>query len=1108
MILLEKLLLFNWHLIFHQVINFKQINFITGDNGAGKSTIIDAMQVVLLGQTKEGVGFFNKAANVKSHRTLESYLRGKITENDDRSEYIHTRDVSNYIIMQYHDDKKNATFCLGVVFNTYAAGDFDHAFFYLKSELPEHHFIINNKPLNISGFKAFMNNKFKGKHTIFKTDTEYREMVISLLGVIPSKFFSLMKKAVPFSPIMDMEKFITEHVCTVSNEIDTYEMQQSFRTYQELGQQLQIVRAQIEALQNIEAAFQNLCSIRELLHMQEFMRHRINLQIHFEKLARIKTAIDKNQSQQKEVAQMISTRKTELSISQSELNELNRQLGAMDILRQTDEIARQLAAVQKQIEDRQQELARLNSLMLDMYSQWQAIIVKTESIIPGDYQATLENLELLSLDSGLITEEILIQLRNELRQLEEEIQSLRYDWQAEERNLKNQQNTLETEINNLQQGIKNYDRNLLLLQKLISDELSERYQQQIIPHILADLIEINDERWRDAVEGFLGNQKFHLIIIPEYFIDALKIYDRNKFKYKFANWGLIDIKRMAEEHVKIEKGNLAEIVTTSDPYAELFIKHRLGRVMRCEDVADLRKHHTAITPTCMLYQAYVARQLSENRYKDPYIGRSSIERQIIQKQEHMQKTREQLQIINRKIEQLSGVPEVYNHDNINSWVNIIDRSKELPELTDQAAKLKESLDSLQASSEMTYALVLTNKIELLNSTIKNIQEGMELLLKKEGELNTQNENLLDSIPNCEEDIENAQVVISANYGEDWADTELEAQFTVKMKSIRGLKAGLASISKEIEDTQPKAKKQQDFLINLRSSYNKEYRAPFNPVNDLNYEYSQELKRLMETMVLDYETKVNQAREQAERQFQEDFISKLRENIEQAQEQINDINKAIKDMAFGRDRYKFTINSNPNYRSFYKMITDDMLVSGYTLFSEPFQNKYKMEIEEIFTLIASQDTATSEANIKRFSDYRTYLTFDLKNIDDENRVSSLGKTIDEKSGGETQTPFYITVLASFMQLYRVRDKRNNNTARLVIFDEAYSKMDGERIKEALKLVKESELQVILSAPTEKLHLITPLVDCNIVVMRKEGQTVAINFEQKDLEVIYELQKGNS
>lgn len=70
---LKKILLINWLYFSKQLIEVEYINFLTGKNGAGKSTVIDALQIVLLGETN--ARNFNQAANEKSQRTLDGYLR-------------------------------------------------------------------------------------------------------------------------------------------------------------------------------------------------------------------------------------------------------------------------------------------------------------------------------------------------------------------------------------------------------------------------------------------------------------------------------------------------------------------------------------------------------------------------------------------------------------------------------------------------------------------------------------------------------------------------------------------------------------------------------------------------------------------------------------------------------------------------------------------------------------------------------------------------------------------------------------------------------------------------------------------------------------------------
>ena len=79
--LLKQLILINWHYFWNEKIDFEEINFLTGKNAAGKSTVIDALQVVLLGDTNGH--FFNKAANEKSTRSLKGYLRGELGDDGD-----------------------------------------------------------------------------------------------------------------------------------------------------------------------------------------------------------------------------------------------------------------------------------------------------------------------------------------------------------------------------------------------------------------------------------------------------------------------------------------------------------------------------------------------------------------------------------------------------------------------------------------------------------------------------------------------------------------------------------------------------------------------------------------------------------------------------------------------------------------------------------------------------------------------------------------------------------------------------------------------------------------------------------------------------------------
>ena len=82
------------------------------------------------------------------------------------------------------------------------------------------------------------------------------------------------------------------------------------------------------------------------------------------------------------------------------------------------------------------------------------------------------------------------------------------------------------------------------------------------------------------------------------------------------------------------------------------------------------------------------------------------------------------------------------------------------------------------------------------------------------------------------------------------------------------------------------------------------------------------------------------------QFQNDFLAKLKSSIDQVQDQVKSLNKALDQAQFGTDRYKFRVDRNPDYADYYDMIMAPELMEGEAgLFALPFQQKYGKLIED-------------------------------------------------------------------------------------------------------------------------------------------------------------------
>ena len=272
------------------------------------------------------------------------------------------------------------------------------------------------------------------------------------------------------------------------------------------------------------------------------------------------------------------------------------------------------------------------------------------------------------------------------------------------------------------------------------------------------------------------------------------------------------------------------------------------------------------------------------------------------------------------------------------------------------------------------------------------------------------------------------------------------------------------------------------MVNAMVSYKTEHDFGAAPSMEGYPDFADVYERLCTSELLDYEEKVQSARQAAEEEFREQFLAKLQENMKQAQNEFKELNKALKDIAFSNEKYEFLYMPSKKYRHYYEMIMDDFnAIQGESIFSGLFHENHKEVIDELFEKLALDNENSAQA-LDEFTDYRTYMDYDIKIVHSDGSYSYYSKVCEEKSGGETQTPFYVTVAASFVQLYG--NNIGGEAIGLVMFDEAFNNMDDERIGGVLEFLRRLPLQIIIAAPPDKIQYISPSVEETLLVMTDE------------------------
>ena len=1096
---LKKILLINWLYFSKQVIEVGEINFLTGLNGAGKSTIIDALQIVLLGETN--ARNFNQAANEKSQRTLDGYLRADMDENNPQSR--RGKDFSSYIACEFWDDIEGKQFVAGIVFDCTSDGNRQERFFLYNGVIPKDCFIQEGEAMDIRALSAYIKQEYGARGKLYNTQKEYRDDLLAKWNVHNEQVMRMMKKAVSFKPITDIQKFITENICDIPAKPDIVAMQQNIRDYKRHEQLARQQEEKLTALQEIARLYREMQQMIERWRIHSFLaqwgeKESLEADIRQQEARR-----QQAQDELTETSQTIKTLTVQAAQKDEQREALERECAQSDVFREARRLHDQKGALQQEQEKLIDDMDKLSLDIRQVALRVEKLDAAVQDWPPeGPLCLVQETAAAARRACAVFAEEgremfarplaLFEAVQDAVERLSSALRDAAYAVNQQLSVLQEQAGQKRAALVNLKKNIKDYDGKLLTLKRRLAAELERSVGRPVEIDILADVLEVTEEAWRGAVEGYLNTQKFYLLVEPSYYSEALRIYDRIKKDFGNKSFGLVDVGKLRErETIAPREDSLAKKIKSDHSLARSYIDYLLGRVVCCAHVDQLRQYKTAITADGMLYQGYVARPLRRDLMEDAFIGRQAVALR-------MKRLERELNPVEEEIRQWAPVGKVlaqrydflftpfFVQNNVKtaqeSYLRVLAIEKEAEDIDDRLSHL-----------DLLWLDTQRQAIADLKKEVTALQQRKEQKLQREGQLQATIQQLEDHImPELYQKHTDTEARIEENFSQEYQQQTGIPRYQQELHRLKRPAVVFKNFSDQLNRTRNEQELAQKRLFDARTAYADRFKpCPFSVVAMDNEEYETEQRLLEESELPRYREKIRAARESAMEQFQNDFLAKLKSSIDQVQEQVRSLNKALKQAQFGTDRYQFKVGRNPDYADYYDMIMAPELMEGDAgLFALPFQQKYGDLIQTLFDQITMSDDTQLNArkqselqqNIEKFTDFRTYLKFDLETTDQNGSKQLLSQTLNTKSGGETQTPFYIAVLASFAQMYQVNNPSGlaNNTVRLVMFDEAFNKMDSDRIVESIRLLRKMGLQAIICTPPDKLSDIMPLADKTLLV----------------------------
>lgn len=1060
---LTALKIINWHKISNETIIFPGNILLTGQNGSGKSTIIDAMNTVICCEPKN----FNLAANKNDKRTLASYVRCYLEGTNHHSALRNTGRVVTHVALEI----KNLDNSLSVVGMTVVSESnnpnirLEPKWYYCENcSLSDINFIENNFVTDYHSLTA------KGVPIkMLRTQNDAKRVFAKAYGFSGTvdqsnvELFNRFIKIYRYIVSADANEFknvneIIKNLVLPARPINIQELKKNYDEAEKIQHEINIYKRKLNELYQIKTLHDDIENDLEakrnyenvhIITKQLFNENNISKKKHsISKYTADKVELENQRSDIVNKIELLQERKEEL-ISKGQdsiIESFKREIS--NIENEINEYKRKKEKIDKDLNAfkllcsaiNNSGLDKINNVLNDFYSLNSENIKKKKQEI-FNLVSRIKNLRNFITEKKIKSNHVLSQINENILTCEKAL-----------RMLKSNQNPYTNKIKEIQK---------LLNEKLklqgINDEV------QILCEVM-DFIEDSDS-WTNAIEGFMGNKRFALFCSPENFLTVNNLYKdicKENNSYKNSGVEIIDMRQFAYDEVKaFDENMMLGHLTSPNINVKRYLQYAFGNVELVEDFSNMKKGSRAITKDCMRYVGCAASYINPNNYKHKYIGAKSKQSEIEKYTEELVSLKADKNDINSVISKYEDVLQYFEDRDLShaidsfcsNYSDYIDLISKNAKNNNELSKIKKDLEKREKDLGIVSLAVEKAKIE---EQIKKENEEKDDVLNKISKIEVKIERLEDEVAELEEDNQEYKDKVALlekeNYDLYAIATDL---YKNEFSSITNVEVIENKIKDKIQKLSDNITKNDSALIVKEQFFAECYDVSFGTMGNVNAEeYINFYNKIKNDDLIKLNEDLIELNKTLKNNFHENIISKMKDNFTMMKNLIRQQNRALKysNLKDGT-KYEFVYEktSDLDKRDIYEM------VNNYEFNSVEELDEDKKQILD--NLIRNLVNAGDIDELNEFADYRNYFTFDVKFKTDEGekRLSATNKC---SSGGEINTPFYIVMAAALNNIYSSYNPED--CIRLFIADEAFTKMDEAKTLAVMQVLENFNFQTIFSS----------------------------------------------
>ena len=1070
---------------------------IIAPNGAGKSALLDALQIVMLGADRNQIRFNAQAGGSHRARSIRDYCLGVYRAGDDGR----VRDTATtYISLVFENTLSGETLTAGIALGA-SIDEPDHRVhgMYLLSQvaltLDDHLETVKGQqlPLTWTQFRTAMAARCKAAgtkaelHTI--SDRFLRDLLLQLrpasnVHIDPVAYRKAFQNALNLQRVNDVDLFVRTLVAE-ERPTDIGKFRALLEGFRLIKEKIEQVARRIEAAETVEALYRKVAGQATRSASYRALGAEYRRDAHSEEVDAAEDALTQTQDARQRTARTLEQARSDRATARQQTEDAQRRLQG------TRGYSEQASFDQIAGRDRDELAQHKRDLMLNAGFVRDQLIAVSKLDLPGmdtdaltramaPWGALYRQIAELPADAGidLPPDALHAQL---LAAMTEAAPTMAM--------VSTRAHALRSELDAARQRAEHARQNQKRLNagkaELRADviRLMGYFDEAGIPcRPVCDLVQVTEPAWQGAIEAYLRSHVEALLVPAEHEERAVKLYrslqgGRSVYGVKIA---LTSQARQSRVDARIGDGQVAALLR-GDEDALAYLRRQLGELRCIESEAEVVRAKQGLSRDGLVVKGGGVERLRLPAATELKIGASDNRERLKLLREDMERAEQDIRRLDTAWQALDA--RVADWARIGSPEHAAQAVHSLLLKHREAAARYRSLRDSHAAladpdliSLSEHAQACVQRRDALEALVEKLVGEEAVALGKVGEA----QNLLDRLNADSERI--ARAAVEAFRHPDVDPNLVEHHRDEFDEKYPGLPERIARCLHRADDAEKALNAVLPEAWSGLTQYAKDHGIALDVEpqdwRKANALLHSEIAHLKGTELVQHQAKADEAYTTAVETFRSNVASALYDNFTRLKHQIQILNRTLSSSpAFSNnERYRFHHEIAPEFKDLYRFIEKVSDVGDTdTLFGSAG------DVPEAFRDIIEEKIGGRGNAPSPLDDYRRFFSFEVNIQQDGRVIGTLSERMRSGSGGEHRAPMYVIAGAALAAAYGKRDGQQDGLG-LIMLDEFGDKIDAQNARATTQYLRSLGLQLILAAPDTAQGTLTGVLDSYIELFR--------------------------